>query len=510
MPRPLHVLSRDNPEFFDFVEEMGSASALNVVVGAGASMDAGLPGWRELLRTLLEEGIKRGGRRAGPPPADRVAYETLAEDLLSTSDALFAGTAARLLLGRDRDNAVWRALYEDHGYSVVPGRQLIALARLIFSFHGAVRVITFNWDDLLEIALREQQPTSIAPQTIRPRGPGTLARPGKTTIPVQHVHGYIPRDGPTRIAPIILDERDFALAQPVQITLDKLLADRNPTIFVGLSLTDPNLVSALYRRQATGRPAGPSFGLFVRDDEAVPELQRLWVGRLEQLGLQAVHLGSFAQVSQVLLEATYRRLRGNAYWERNRYGLRFERWHERVASRWPTSGPEFSSAHDEVHAALASELKHLTRRSDGLLRGAAPREHFGLELWAREPARQDFGVIRRLGTSSALLSEPWMVDERTLELGESVDHVAIDALEAGAIRVRDRHPEPRARWQALIGVPIETERDGIEGLLAGAVVLQSTVPRDESVLGPITTSPDLQRELTDRLTNLGGALLDLT
>ena len=482
-------------------------------------MDAGLPGWTDLLRTLLEDGFRREQRRLkslgmGLPAA---TYEELASEVLDAGDVNQAGTVVRLLLDERRDHAISDALYDEHGYAVEPGPVLHSIARLGHTFPGRCRFLTFNYDNLLEKAI-------VAPEV---RAPGEVSAPSRDAkslpkltegvFPVVHLHGCIPQGGEPD-GHIVLDETDYVESVSARKLLDRVLSDRTPTLLVGLSMTDRNLVSSLLRQQdrlsqASGTRRDTRFGLFVQSSGS-PRASLAYRERIRSLGVRPVDLVSYAQVAQILQEVALNRILGSdEYWSNHRYGLRFERWVTAFGDAYPmASSDDFRDSQRRIHDALRNELEGLCSpvAEDALLRAKRPDEHLGMELWLRFPATSGLGEIRRWASTVTELRESWLVEERSAPIERDSRVIAATSIYSGTTEISDYSKQPGARWQAAISVPIVGSNPPHYHLPVGAVVLLSTNRMGESILGEVNTSAGSASALRSYLRDAGRKIaLDL-
>jgi hypothetical protein len=205
------------------LDSLADRDDLTLVLGAGASRDAGLPDWRSLLRDLLRQGFEMDDnlRNDAADRADRVLVQATTTE---------CATLARLLLGINTNQAIRTALYAQYGSNkVAPGFVMQKAAELAATYSEA-RLITTNWDDLAESALED------IGVDCRPIGPSGEMAPGAGTQLVHHVHGFVPQTGDV-LGPVVFDERDYALL-PAQALdpLNEALA-RDGTLLVGASMT---------------------------------------------------------------------------------------------------------------------------------------------------------------------------------------------------------------------------------------------------------------------------------
>ena len=209
---------------------------LTLVCGAGVSVGAGVPKWNELLLRLL-----------------RTMISKLSEDytLVENSDdasrfhskyspsSLVVGKYLKNNLGNDFLKELRSSLYSTNPESCDLLNAIIELSRPQRNGKPLDSIITFNFDNLLEENLAKH---NIKYKPIYSEG----ARNSPDELPIYHVHGYLPRKGkiPTNMEVVFSEDayhsqfiEPFSWSNLIQ--LNKL--SQNTCLFVGLSLTDPNL-----------------------------------------------------------------------------------------------------------------------------------------------------------------------------------------------------------------------------------------------------------------------------
>lgn len=211
-----------------------------MLIGAGASMEAGLPSWEELVDRLLGRlAVERG-------LIDAADADALAAWKAEARRDGFLGAAAVVdaLAGDDRDGWIRDELFAESGepQSFFPGpisRQVPLLQRV---FERDLRIMTTNYDDLIEQAFRDEgrvEPVALA------TGDHHVAA---GQVPVLHLHGYLGRDDADP-GELVLSEADYQRMQrggAWQEDAVRAALRESTVIFVGTSLLDPNLIRYLH------------------------------------------------------------------------------------------------------------------------------------------------------------------------------------------------------------------------------------------------------------------------
>jgi len=222
-------------------------------LGAGVSVDAGLPAWGELLNALFVTLIARTLKK-GSSISDK-DVSAIVKRFRELSDPSPLMTARYLRRGLAEGTvgdlepflvAVTDVLYKLANPHKAEASELVSqLARMSIprrSGLGVRALVTYNFDDLLERALDRIPVThrSIFRE-------GDLA--GRDELPVFHVHGFLPRDrgrytGLDKGTVVFSEEGYHELFQDpyhwsnlVQLSLLR----EHSCVMVGLSLSDPNL-----------------------------------------------------------------------------------------------------------------------------------------------------------------------------------------------------------------------------------------------------------------------------
>ena len=223
-------------------------------LGAGVSIPYGLPAWKNLVLELLFEQAQ-GTRRLGPMwPHYRRAVASWMTDYFEYDPLVLARMVERTLGSHSRADAapplsatsenLFLSRLRSHLYAnhrVPSGRTTLnAIGDLIArskANRGVASVVTFNFDDLLE---RELEGRRVKVQPVI-----DATRVNGNGIPIVHAHGFVPRTGPISRKDVVFTEPDYHhLTESVFHWSLSFMVERlrkNTVLFVGLSMSDPNL-----------------------------------------------------------------------------------------------------------------------------------------------------------------------------------------------------------------------------------------------------------------------------
>lgn len=199
-------------------------------VGAGLSMQAGLPSWRTLMDTLIAECIADTPRKTSP---DVEELSRMARG--SPLDMLMVAQELRERLGRRRFKEVMEATFR------APDCQPADVHRSLTRLPLAA-VLTTNYDKLVETAFAVAN--ADPPRIILPSNePAIAALGGSDDFYILKLHGDI-----DEIDSVVIGVGDYRKASQTnhlyRITLEALLRDKT-LMFLGYSLNDPGFVLLL-------------------------------------------------------------------------------------------------------------------------------------------------------------------------------------------------------------------------------------------------------------------------
>ena len=207
-----------------------NTNRITLFLGAGVSQDAGGPSWNELLYKSAKE---LGAIRCDCD-----------FDLINKACSNSSIIMGRYIVPDDKKGTFTEYLHDNILYKNVKIDESALINEIceIVSRKSVESIITYNYDNLMEQALARK---GVQVQQIFKKD-----RTTKDTIPVYHIHGYIPqhiisdKPGSCFSTPVISEKQYHEIYREAYhwSNVEQLHAlDRNVCVFIGLSMTDPNL-----------------------------------------------------------------------------------------------------------------------------------------------------------------------------------------------------------------------------------------------------------------------------
>jgi hypothetical protein len=510
-----HALSFEQQPYlkllFDHVRD--TSRPLTIVAGAGVSINAGLPTWPDLIKHMAErvkdEGFRKIVTQDGLDPMRRAE---IILHLAKADDPRFR-----------EDELIRDALYPQ-SFESVPGALASSIARLVATRRGNVRLLTTNFDTMLKDALRdyfddgEIRLFSIeeVPEWQEWQGIGVL-----------HLHGAVllrseTERGDERIEPIVLSESQFLkYGEQVRDAIAGNLRDAC-ALFVGLSVSDPNLVGPLYAsRDEPGD--GLRFTLTVpsRISGAADgrEAARYAIASAryfeDELGLKPIFLKSYTQLNQVVSDLALAVREPRRYPHRTKalslhYGNRLAKVLDdcyrtvgctRQQQRTPAGPAATQALSNRLHKALETGplklMRTLCRVHEDHDIGGGDGENFALFLWLRTRQGRGNGVrysLNLVGSSAYAHRDEWFVARREADIGSDSQLAVAQSVFYGNVQV---DPTPDPPWQGVVAIPIVATSKIYPGEING-------IPLD------ILTVGTLALHSTYRITTIGRSKAETT
>lgn len=462
--------SLDSASVDGLIDRFASASQATLIVGAGASMEALLPSWPALVERLL-----RRVADAHPDLTTVDAKEEWIKRTLLHDDLLAAGAIVEVMASDDLDTLLPEELFRPGGpHAFEPGPIAHQVAYLKRCYEERLAILTTNYDDLIERALLRQ---GYAKKDIKSYVRRRTALPDNA-VPVTHLHGYAGRDGDPKA--LVLTEEHYHRMQRGSSWQEEYVTERlenSPCLFVGTSLTDPNLIRYLYGyKQSNVRR---HVAVFVRQgdlegaaDEVRTVREEAVAKRWGRCGVEAIFVDHFGDAAQLLYEIGLKRRQRDDY---ERVGHRAAEAIRRIGERallLDRTDQEFADRQVALSRWLRETL-HLTLRS--ALGGDPPAdEKLALALWLLS---EDGTRVTGWAHSDRAHQDPATIE--AVPIKPSSTWVSVRTVCQGVRVELDRDSEV-SRWRFIRGLPLFIEEPS--RLPIGCVTISSTKPSADSIL----------------------------
>lgn len=231
-------------EKIDLLKEALIDNQLTLVCGAGISKDSSIPTWNELLVNILNDVYSND---CDLDTENKVTAESLLS--LMPQSNLILGKYLRIILKDDFNKTVQKHLYFNYNFfyefeASTPNletnmmKAIVELSRPRRSGKRLESIITFNFDDLIEGALSNH---NIEHVSIWKEGQAY----GIDALPIFHVHGFLPNKRDIEEPNLVFSEEAYHSQFIDPYSWSNLIQlntfSTNICLFVGLSLSDPNL-----------------------------------------------------------------------------------------------------------------------------------------------------------------------------------------------------------------------------------------------------------------------------
>jgi hypothetical protein len=256
-PKKLSKLDKHSASRFLSLLRTLQTNTICMVLGSGASASVGIPIWKDFLTRLCcaffyhwDWKIQQGATDAKRPPHNlSIAFtedyfwpddiKTFSKDFAKNDPLLVAQQIKNCIRPMDWRYLLHKALYPDaDGYTnwIQSSQLLKSLADLCQLNHGAKLILNYNYDNSMEIHLAQAniRYCSVYRENTVVDG----------CVPIYYPHGYLPLGGGPN-CDVILSEGDYfqesinpySWANMVQT---KAFSNYS-CVFIGVSMTDPNL-----------------------------------------------------------------------------------------------------------------------------------------------------------------------------------------------------------------------------------------------------------------------------
>lgn len=214
---------------------------ITLFLGAGINENI-LPNWHEIIDELLKATIIRLLSSFNHIP-DNIS------DLISWTKSKFSVYDQAILIKsilKDNYISILRSfLYKNTNEDAIKNSEFLKAIASLCCIKRVKCVITYNWDDLLETILKQKE-YKITPYSVFKE---PMIPPIASSLPIYHVHGFLPR-----ITPYLISDSNqivFSLDEYTkfntkitswQTTIQLYALQNTACIFIGTSLRDMNML----------------------------------------------------------------------------------------------------------------------------------------------------------------------------------------------------------------------------------------------------------------------------
>jgi len=481
------------------IDRLAAAAVLTLYVGAGVTIDQGGHTWSALIEHMAGDMHRRRIARLSDVDAQTLGQTLDPLEAASAIHSYFRGVQGRSSSAKATTDAIVGCLSHnlypnpcwDQGEQI---RAICAVAMVRAACGFKTRIVTTNYDVLLEDALRAQVKAfrankrkygiiSATPE-IKAWTLGQSIRESEGhVVDLVYLHGRIPhsQDEATK-GRVAFTELDYAQLRPSISELLGNLFRSSSVLVVGASLTDPPLLSALQETAPAGRTgdSGPTYRAALLPIPAIQARARRAVGRDETISLRKHHIARmrslsvdllvpdfFSSVAQFCDEldcATYRYSLGpdaEAEAAVPRY------WH-RLTNWWCAWYPNrfrnrrFMHVFDRYLKATMAEVARDVSAAKNV------DEQFKFEVWAIWNPDDERRYIKRWASTEWPRSD-WdeaqidylEANARRAEIISNSGYPAVDAFVSGCPKLihvgagdEADHSPQTSRWRTVLAVPI--------------------------------------------------------
>ena len=227
-------------EIMGFLRSAYQSEKLVLVLGAGVSLDYGLPSWNSLLQALLAKTFQEGSEKNEKALLFAEVFNRTFEPSPLIAARYLANQYKSKRLGFE--TAVKRLLYGQINQDFTSDlmKEIVQLVAAPVRAPNLNSIITYNFDDILETEI-EKASIDVPFRSVFSVG----QNPMTNQLPIYHVHGYIPRKGSLNSENQITLGEDLYHQQYTDVYSWSNLIQLSKfkdfhCLLVGTSFTDPN------------------------------------------------------------------------------------------------------------------------------------------------------------------------------------------------------------------------------------------------------------------------------
>ena len=286
-------------------------------LGAGASIDAGIPPWNKLITNMFINSLKVPLDNSNMVLNERekskiIEYFLASNEGAPTLQAMYIKTMGSSQLFDENtlelksfQKSLYKVLYNECICKSILLKEIVEFCRPVRDGTGPFAVVTYNFDDLVE------QNLEISRVRYKPIYKD-FVNAEKNELPIYHVHGYLPQNmnGENDSDLVFTQDEYHKLYYDYYhwsnlVQLDFLKS--RTCIFVGLSMLDPNL-----RRMLDLAKEVDADNNTIKKHFAILQRDSLYKKKSKEVNVE--HIKAFEKSNQHIKEKYYEGLGVNVIW----------------------------------------------------------------------------------------------------------------------------------------------------------------------------------------------------
>ncbi len=460
----------DDPLTIPLVKDIATATRLTIFCGAGISLDQSIPTWAGLVKALLHDKV------VAHSSLEQADADTACAALLENFDYIPSATIVDDLFAhthpdgmKARNSQIVEALYGKDPLRMRVGLRSPSLAEsvlrlaIVFALDNRdVHIVTTNYDDVLEFAGMERSEIASDLRSgglaLKPYWDSAPPSHSPGTIPVVHVHGYLPRDKSNNHSEIVFSEHDYYQWEdrsPFRGYLDQRLSS-GAFLIVGSSLSDSNILHRVLSARRSGSTVvavQPTQTEVARskpiDRPFVYQLASYSEMRARSLGFQLLRPDFYGQVYQLLDEIRT----CVAATDYKSYSDRITAWRAGFEPRFQDR---------DLRLSLTDQVREVVHN---LSRKIGNGDRAKAEIWVRNPVERELQLW--ISSQSTWLPGDYWVKSVKLSNARLLDQAVVGCFAMNAPTHGRMQPLDPDRWTHYYAVPLHM--DSASGRFIAAV-----------------------------------------
>lgn len=420
--------------------ESGAEKHVTFLLGAGASITSGLPGWDQLVTELLLD-------------SKTVPDASTAELILQRQDPLIVAEAARSANPTTWLDRLRSQLYKVPSPPASSPLHLAVAGHALTAAPGDTSLVTLNFDALLEQALDREIDPATGITGVRSATDGVTA-PDEFTV--HHLHGLITT---AETKSVIFTLTDFLDVLSDNNSWQRLLLQdamgRGALVIAGTSYRDPDVRQWLHAARKQAPDDHAAMVILAREGfalgrEQFASIEGALKAQWEAVGLRPVIVDDHSDAAQAIRELRF--VNDPAYLSPQ----------QRARRIWDHHLTEFDRLQPQYVDQLSKDAEELKK--------AFSANALSVSLWLSDGA----GCLARWAADDRVYRSSSAV--RKISTGFDSPWVAGQALSRDELLIQDIDRERTRRWHSVAAAPVAADHPHLPTM--SAAVITVGLPRE--------------------------------